>query len=322
MADVAVTNTFTPSTTIVSADVNQNFSDLVTWLNNRNHSTTSWTSLATSGGITTGTSLTVGTSATVGTTLAVTGNATFSGDIYFNGAFIGLIAGDFTLSKSKPIVQLNDTGTDETKLILQNASTTSAVIGTESSSGGQILPSSIGNSVIINNKYNYPIQFGINNAVAYTMGLTGLSFGSGIGIVGTTTNDNATNGNVGEYVQSAGTSTKGSMSTTNTFSNITSISLTAGDWDIYGTTLFDNNGATITNLAAAISTYSGDTRTDHVDALNVLYISPGGLTNMGATTIYYRLSLASTTTVYLKAEANYSVSTPKQAGWLRARRVR
>lgn len=42
MSNVSVTNTFTAGTTAVAADVNTNFSDLVTWLNNRNGATTSW----------------------------------------------------------------------------------------------------------------------------------------------------------------------------------------------------------------------------------------------------------------------------------------
>lgn len=49
MANVAVTNTFVALTTIASAQVNQNFTDLVTWLNNRNAGSDTWSNLKVSG---------------------------------------------------------------------------------------------------------------------------------------------------------------------------------------------------------------------------------------------------------------------------------
>lgn len=66
MADVAVTNSFTINTTIASSQVNTNFSDLVTYINNRNNGT-AWASFAVTG------------NATVGGTLGVTGATTFTG---------------------------------------------------------------------------------------------------------------------------------------------------------------------------------------------------------------------------------------------------
>ena len=45
MADVAVTNTFTASTTAVASEVNANFNDLVTYINNRNGGSVNWDSL-------------------------------------------------------------------------------------------------------------------------------------------------------------------------------------------------------------------------------------------------------------------------------------
>lgn len=66
MADVAVTNTFTTNTTIASSQVNTNFADLVTYINNRNNGT-AWASFAVTG------------NATVGGTLGITGATSFLG---------------------------------------------------------------------------------------------------------------------------------------------------------------------------------------------------------------------------------------------------
>ena len=42
MASVAVTNTFTASTTAVASEVNANFTDLVNYINNRNSASATW----------------------------------------------------------------------------------------------------------------------------------------------------------------------------------------------------------------------------------------------------------------------------------------
>lgn len=42
MANLSITNSFTSGTTIVSADVNTNFTDISTWLNGRDNGTASW----------------------------------------------------------------------------------------------------------------------------------------------------------------------------------------------------------------------------------------------------------------------------------------
>ena len=53
-------------------------------------------------------------------------------------------------------------------------------------------------------------------------------------IVGTATNDSATAGNVGEYVSSAVTPAYPITLTSTQYADVTSISLTAGDWDVTG----------------------------------------------------------------------------------------
>src|ERR1019366_4169569 len=70
-------------------------------------------------------------------------------------------------------------------------------------------------------------------------------------IVGTATNDNATAGNVGEHIQAVASNV---VATDATFVNITSISLTAGDWDVTGISVYEaNSGVTLGEYDGAVS---------------------------------------------------------------------
>lgn len=154
------------------------------------------------------------------------------------------------------------------------------------------------------------------------------------GIVGTTTNDNANAGSVGEFICAqvtnggsptgcaTNTSTPVSLSA-NVPTNVTSITLTAGDWDMWGA---------ITELPA------GTTTTAYVQGL--ISATSGGLTAAGPGMGFYlplsfgagvgprlpvgatRITLTTTTTVYLVAQIGFSVSTCAVVGELAARRRR
>lgn len=145
---------------------------------------------------------------------------------------------------------------------------------------------------------------------------------SGVQITGTTTNDNAAAGYVGEYVSA--TAAVGSVSlTTSTPTNITSISLTAGDWDVSGDVAYSAAGTTsVTLFAQGISATSATlgalgTYTQRAFAAQV----PGTNGNILSTSMI-RISLAATTTIYLVAQSTFTVSTMTAGGIIRARRVR
>src|SRR5262249_14262350 len=71
----------------------------------------------------------------------------------------------------------------------------------------------------------------------------------------TATNDSASAGNLGEYVSSTIPSGSAVSLTTNTQANVTSIPLTAGDWDIDAVAQFTGNVATtVSSQEAGIST--------------------------------------------------------------------
>jgi hypothetical protein len=142
------------------------------------------------------------------------------------------------------------------------------------------------------------------------------------GIVGTTTNNSANAGSVGEYVSSQVTSpTTGLTSATAT--NVTSISLTAGDWDVHGSFLIGPAATTIvTTIIGAISTTSATfpgLGTGYVTYLTVTH--PAG-NNVGFPVPSIRVSVASTTTVYLVAQATFTISTAGVGGTIYARRRR
>jgi len=140
---------------------------------------------------------------------------------------------------------------------------------------------------------------------------------------GTTTNDSAAAGYVGEYISSTVTSISGVSLTTATFANITSISLTAGDWDVSGVVAVSNPGSTtFAYINYGVSTTSaangslgqvGSLTTPSTIAAVVDFVTPVPVT---------RLSLSLTTTVYLVTRASFAVSTASAYGVIRARRIR
>jgi hypothetical protein len=144
---------------------------------------------------------------------------------------------------------------------------------------------------------------------------------TGVGFQGTTTNNSAAAGYVGEYVSSAVTATN--YGATGVWGDLTSISLTAGDWDVTAVAFINVNGATMTYADTGISVTSGNSSTGLVFGDNYLEINAVPTFNTGISIPAYRISIASTTTVYLKYRAGYSAGgPPTAAGRLSARRVR
>jgi hypothetical protein len=145
-------------------------------------------------------------------------------------------------------------------------------------------------------------------------------------IVGTTTNDSATAGYVGEYVESRVVQGSAVALTTSTNANVTSISLTAGDWDVSGLIAFDGDSTTLVqNVIGGASTTSA-TLSGTLDYATLAFNSTGlALYTSQDPRIalpVLRFSLSSTTTVYLVAASRFSVSTHTAYGQISARRVR
>ncbi len=145
-----------------------------------------------------------------------------------------------------------------------------------------------------------------------------VTFNSTSGIIGTTTNNNAAAGSVGEYVESVVSAVSAASSTT--FGDVTSISLTAGDWDV--TLLINGNpAATWTSFQYGISQTTGNSSTGLVTGSNRGIDSASLTGNTTRVIPSYRQSLAGTTTIYAKANSTFT-STLTYDARLSARRLR
>jgi len=143
-------------------------------------------------------------------------------------------------------------------------------------------------------------------------------------ISGETSNGNATAGKIGEYIESVIASGSAVALVTATAKTVTSISLTAGDWDV---------DAVVYHLPAATTSY-----TRYVGSLstttNTLDATPGRFADFTQAALVsggntyndvippYRFSLSATTSIFLIALGTFTVSTASAYGIIRARRVR
>lgn len=135
-------------------------------------------------------------------------------------------------------------------------------------------------------------------------------------IRGAGTNVNVSPGYVGEFVSSVIAFASAVSLTTVTAANVTSISLTAGDWDVFGNIAFAVSGA-CTSLGGWISSTSA-TQPDF--SLRNLLTSATAVASSGFTVPQLRFSLAATTTIYLSAQAAFTTSTVTACGGIYARR--
>lgn len=148
-----------------------------------------------------------------------------------------------------------------------------------------------------------------------------ITFSSTTGVVGTTTNDSAAAGSVGEYISSNVPLSPGTNIASNTATNLTSISLTAGDWDVSGNITY--NGSSAISVIAWANIINTASATLPSDGSNYVLNTGVSTTYAGGTCITTRVSVASTTTVYLIGYVTLSgVTTCVMGGNISARRVR
>lgn len=146
-------------------------------------------------------------------------------------------------------------------------------------------------------------------------------------ITGVTNGSNASAGDVGEYVSASLLSGSAISLTSSICSNITSISLTPGDWDVYGTVFYGPSGSTVSNYQLAGITQTSATFETAGTNNNVSGI--GGVSSTLPTAFAcnvpvgtYRANLTTTTTIYLIAQALFSGGTLEAYGYIAARRAR
>lgn len=143
--------------------------------------------------------------------------------------------------------------------------------------------------------------------------------------IGTNTNNNAATGYVGEYVSSQVLAASApAFAGGGIRLNITSISLTAGDWDVTANLNISTSGAVTGGIyAAGISTTSATYGSQDTYIQNLITYSGG--TSIATPLPTVRLSLSATTTVYFVANGDatlYAAGPVKAYGTILARRVR
>jgi len=144
-------------------------------------------------------------------------------------------------------------------------------------------------------------------------------------ILGTNTNDAAVTGNIGEYVESNIPSSAAITLTSGVVNEVTTLSLSAGDWDVQASLLFSPDATT--NVTLSAYSVSASTAQDFVTGgvYNILRYPTGNVPAAGYTiggVGPVRKSVASSTTFHLIVQATFTVSTMTVNGIVSARRAR
>ncbi|HXC76802.1 MAG TPA: hypothetical protein VNU19_07110 [Candidatus Acidoferrum sp.] len=164
-----------------------------------------------------------------------------------------------------------------------------------------------------------------------TVTLSGYVTGSGttaiaatvVKVQGVADASNATAGDVGEDMVASVAFGSAIGMTTNTITTVTTLSLTAGDWDVWATLGFAPAGSTVlSRQSGGLSLSSGglpsaDTG-GRVDVFATYPAGDGAIFSLGT----LRVNVSTTTNVYLTAYGTFTVSTCGAYGRLEARRRR
>jgi hypothetical protein len=141
-------------------------------------------------------------------------------------------------------------------------------------------------------------------------------------IVGVTNGSNAAAGSVGEIISSTVTfASPVTITNSNTPQDVTSISLTAGDWDVFGIVGLNNNTIGMTIMATWISATSATEPT--AELRNTMQAAVGaGVSSWTGPCPFYRASISTTTTLYMSCLAQFGSGTQIAYGSIYARRTR
>jgi hypothetical protein len=142
----------------------------------------------------------------------------------------------------------------------------------------------------------------------------------GVAVKGVTDASSAAAGYVGELISSSIVTGSAVSMSTGVAKDITSISLTAGDWDVWGNVVLTSNGTALQIAIGWISTTSATTPNAS------LYSGINNTSNTNAATyincLQKPINVSSTTTVYLSGYATFASGTMTGCGNIYARRVR
>lgn len=145
-------------------------------------------------------------------------------------------------------------------------------------------------------------------------------------IPGTTTNDNAAAGNIGEYIEGVVPAGSAVSLVSSTAKTVTSIPLGAGDWDVDGVVYYVNSATTSVTASIAylsLITNTSDTTTGRFgQSLKVptVFGVNGAVDSVNIQP--YRFPLSGSASIFLVALGIFTASTYSAFGIIRARRVR
>ena len=215
-------------------------------------------------------------------------------------------------------------GTNSTITCVLTSGTTAASWNAESTAGVAGVTSITGTTnQVIANQPSGAVTLSLPQDIATTSStqFDSVSFSNTThGIVGTTTNNSAAVGYVGQFVTSNVPFSSATPISTTTPTTLTSISLTAGDWQVGGNIFFIGSGAVLTNGKVGISTttntFPDNSHTSGINSLAML------ASNLSFNAPEQRISISGTTTVYIIGQTNFGSGSATQCGNIWARRLR
>ncbi len=150
-------------------------------------------------------------------------------------------------------------------------------------------------------------------------------FNNAPNLIGTNTNNNAAAGSIGEVIESNVAIGSAVSLVNSTGKTVTSISLTAGDWDVWGNVgVIQAASTTMSFMEAGISAVDNTPPTAPAGGafMTLSLTFATGATSQVFPVGRTRISIASTTTYYLVVRAAFATSTATAYGYIGARRAR
>jgi hypothetical protein len=248
------------------------------------------------------------------------GNLTIHSLVSDGGAFTSNGSGGVSVASLTATGNVNVSGA----LNLAGSFNPSSISAAGSISGGSlsITGSISGGSLSTDSSALHSNGLGTLTATQFVGGGAGLT-GIASPITGTTTNNNAGAGIVGQFITATVAVGSAVSLSSGTPLTVTSISLTAGDWDVTG--VVDFHPGTLTTgsyFQGGISTTTNALGAQDQYSSSPMALAAGLGVDVGLNCPTVRLSLATTTTVYLTCQAGFATSTMVAYGTIRARRVR
>jgi len=156
----------------------------------------------------------------------------------------------------------------------------------------------------------------INNGTASTLTISTATITN---LKGTQTNNSASSGNVGEWIETDNTVIP--SGTTGVYKDLLNITLTPGDWDVSICAVV--NGITGASLIViGIGTASGNNTTGFISGNNTAQLNVASMSTASLAVPSFRVSIGSGATYYLKGEVTFVSGSPTFDARISARRIR